>query len=64
MNQNKDHLLTEREAGAFLKISRGTLSNWRSESRGPKYCKIGGAIRYPMAELTNFVNESMITIAE
>jgi len=60
MNNNDNQLYTEKEAASLLKISRGTLSNWRSESRGPTYCKIGGAIRYPAGKLNDFVNNSLV----
>ena len=62
MNNNDNQLYTEREAASLLNISRGTLSNWRSENRGPAYCKIGGAIRYPAGKLNEFVDNSLVVV--
>jgi hypothetical protein len=32
-------------------VTTGTLSNWRSQGRGPTFVKIGRSIRYPLASL-------------
>ena len=64
MDSKDDKLLTEREASVFLRISIGTLGNWRSAGKGPVYCKVGGyAVRYPMSELRSFVSDSMVILA-
>lgn len=40
-------LLDEKQAAAFLSITPGTLSVWRSTGRWAlPYLKIGGAVRY------------------
>lgn len=48
-------LLTEKEAAAFLSMERNTLNKWRSTGKGPKYYKIGGAVRYKIADLEAFI---------
>jgi len=51
--------LTEIEAAAILGLKRGTLSNWRSQRRGPAYVRLGGGrvIRYKLAELEAFAEK-------
>ena len=64
MDSKDDKLLTEREASVFLRISIGTLGNWRSAGKGPVYCKVGGyAVRYSSEDLRDFVNDSKIAVA-
>lgn len=38
--------LTEAEAGARLRLSAKTLSNWRSRGLGPAHLKFGGRMVY------------------
>jgi predicted DNA-binding transcriptional regulator AlpA len=35
----------------YLGISRHTLACWRSRGEGPPFCKIGGSVRYRVADL-------------
>ncbi len=46
-------LLTENEAAELLKVSAGTLRNWRSAKTGPPYVKFktGGGVRYKENDL-------------
>ncbi|WP_422274357.1 helix-turn-helix domain-containing protein [Bradyrhizobium sp.] len=40
-------LYDEKQAAPKLGLKNpGTLSNWRTQGRGPEYLKIGGAVRY------------------
>lgn len=41
----------ERAAAARLGVSRRTLQQWRVKGGGPKYLKLGRAVRYDLAEL-------------
>lgn len=41
---------TPEELAAYLHRSEGTLANWRSRGKGPKYTKIGG-ILYDWADV-------------
>lgn len=52
-------LLTEKEAAERLRVSPGTLRNWRSgrEGRGPRYARIGGRVVYDEADLLAWVND-------
>ena len=46
--------LTPVELANRWNIARGTLANWRSSGKGPKFEKIGGAIRYPETAVIAF----------
>lgn len=39
--------LTTREAAALLGVSTRTLEALRAEGRGPRYVRVGRAVRYP-----------------
>jgi hypothetical protein len=46
-------------AAEVLSVSPRTLQRWRQEGRGPRFAKLGGAVRYPLTELERFAAESM-----
>lgn len=48
-------LLTPEEAGHILKISPGTLTNWRVQGRGPRFVRTGRRIRYTRNDLAAYV---------
>jgi Helix-turn-helix domain len=50
----KAALLTNIEAADYLRLSPRTLDRWRWAGRGPKFKKIGGAIRYALNDLNDF----------
>jgi predicted DNA-binding transcriptional regulator AlpA len=39
-------------------VTTGTLANWRSQDRGPRYVKIGRAVRYRLADIVEWENEA------
>ena len=41
-------------------ISANTLANWRSKKLEPKYHKVGGAVRYTVEDLDNFMESKKI----
>jgi predicted DNA-binding transcriptional regulator AlpA len=50
-------LLNEKQAAEFLGINPGTLGVWRCTRRyngGPRYLKIGRAVRYRLSDLEQF----------
>jgi excisionase family DNA binding protein len=47
--------LKEFEAAEYLGLKQNTLTRWRWEGRGPRFYKVGGAIRYKLADLEAFV---------
>ncbi len=62
MPSNNSHpLLTETEAAALLGLKVATLRRWRWAGKGPRFLKIGGAVRYDPADLEAFIDEARRT---
>ena len=54
--ENKS-LLTPKQAAEFLGVPKGTLSQWRSQRRGPPYIKLEGQlVRYRLADLEVYLS--------
>ena len=51
-------LLTDDEAARFLALSPATLKKWRRLHRGPRYYRLGSAIRYRQEDLESFISGS------
>jgi hypothetical protein len=49
--------VSQRWGGA---VSTGTLANWRSQSKGPPYQKLGSKVRYPIAQLEAWEAANMV----
>lgn len=55
-----EHLICTKAAAARLGISHQTLEKWRSQDRGPRFCKIGGkTVRYRQSDLEAFIEEAV-----
>lgn len=49
--------LTSTDAAAAIGIDPGTLRNWRSQGRGPRYVRIGGnKVLYRVADLESWLD--------
>ena len=48
-------LLSETKAAEFLSLSPKTLSRWRWLGKGPRFRKLGGAIRYHLDDLIGLI---------
>lgn len=46
----------EKEVAEQLSVSVGTLRKWRILNQGPKYRKIGRAVRYAASDIANFID--------
>lgn len=55
--QPSDELLTTAEVAALLKVAPRTLANLRSMAgaRGPRWIKLGGAVRYRTSAVREYV---------
>ena len=53
------NLLRETEAAKFLNIAPSTLRRWRVDGSGPAFTKIGGAVRYPIGCLLEFIDQKL-----
>ncbi len=51
-----DRLLNERDASDLLGLSARTLQKWRLQGVGPRYLKLGHAVRYAREDLETFLN--------
>jgi predicted DNA-binding transcriptional regulator AlpA len=52
-------MLRERQAASFLGVAPKTLANWRSQGKGPKFCRLGRAIAYRQEDLDVFVADAL-----
>ena len=43
--------MDSREAAGYLRISLNTLNSWRSRREGPAFVKVGGKVRYRLADI-------------
>jgi hypothetical protein len=50
--------LTTLDAGKYLGRSIRTLATWRQNGYGPAFHRIGGAVRYSLEDLDEFLNSS------
>lgn len=46
--------LRERELAVRWNTSQRTLQRWRTKGLGPAYIRIGGVVRYRMADVLNY----------
>ena len=58
MDINDRLLLTPTEAAEKLHCTEGTLANWRSQEKGPRFTKMpNGRIYYPEEAIVEFLQE-------
>ena len=57
----KNELLTAAELAKRWrgKITEGTLANWRSQDKGPRFTKMGGVILYPLDQVEKYEKENL-----
>jgi len=48
-------LLSEQQVEQFYGLRVRTLQRWRLESRGPRYRKLGGLVRYVVSDLDAWI---------
>jgi predicted DNA-binding transcriptional regulator AlpA len=51
-------LIGTKEAAEILGTTEGTLKSWRSRGLGPKWVKLGAAVRYDVEELLDFIKKN------
>ena len=52
---NRANLLTPKQAAEYLQIKVQTLATWRNQGKGPKFCKVGRAVRYRPQDLETYI---------
>ncbi len=55
LHVSHDQLMTETEAARLLGLKVATLRRWRWAGKGPRFLKLGGAVRYDQGDLTAFI---------
>ena len=56
------HLLNRKDAAAYIGLATGTLDRWRTERHGPSYIKVGGAVRYKISDLEEWLNSNRVAL--
>ena len=51
--------MTTKEAAIQLGVKPSTLEVWRVYGKGPKYLKLGRLVKYRLADLESFLEESL-----
>lgn len=51
-------LVTEQEASNILGLSARTLQKWRLQGNGPRFVKLGHAVRYDPVELDRYIDDA------
>ena len=59
-DENLTGLLTAKQAARYLSISTKWLANQRWQGTGPKFLRVGGAIRYRVSDLDQFLAEAVV----
>jgi excisionase family DNA binding protein len=55
-------VFTTVEAADYLKLSKATLNCWRVKGgKGPRFCKMGSAVRYRRADLDAWLESKLIS---
>ena len=53
-------LFRENEAADYLGLAPKTLARWRWAGKGPKFRKLGAAVRYAVTDLDAFIASSEV----
>jgi excisionase family DNA binding protein len=53
--------LTDNEAAQYLGLKVSTLRAWRLKDRGPRYVRLGTAIRYLVADLDAYTAKNTVS---
>ncbi len=61
MSADIDAVLNENQAAEFLGLSVRTLQAWRVRGGGPRYMKIGRAVRYQRRALVAFQDSHTVS---
>ena len=60
MNEQQTRALTEHEVAARFGLSVATLRAWRWKRKGPRFVRLGRAVRYLPADLDEFIVASAV----
>ena len=55
-----ENILTTVEAADYVRLKKPTLERFRVTGGGPKFCKLGGAVRYRRPDLDAWLETRVI----
>lgn len=55
-------MMTTKELAKKWNVSAGTLANWRSQKRGPKFLKLGRKVVYKTEAIKKFESVSAVSL--
>ena len=56
--------ISQNELAQRWQISEATLERWRSQRKGPQYLRLGGQVRYRLADVEAYELEKMEVVTD
>lgn len=56
--------ISQNELAKRWQISEATLERWRSQRKGPQYLRLGGQVRYRLADVEAYELEKMEVVTD
>lgn len=53
-------IFNTKEAANYVRLGKPTLERFRISGDGPRYCKLGGAVRYRRADLDAWLESRLV----
>ena len=57
MHSTTDNLIDSKQLAKWLNVHPGLPAQWRLHQRGPKYLRLGRAIRYRVSDVQEWMTE-------
>ena len=54
-------IMNTREAAAYARLGKPTLERFRLTGEGPRYAKLGGAVRYRRCDIDDWLESRLIS---
>jgi predicted DNA-binding transcriptional regulator AlpA len=61
MNPTTSQSVKDTKAAIIMGLQTQTLRNWRAQSKGPPYIKIGRSVRYDINDLLEYMAKRRVT---
>lgn len=53
-------LLTTQQTADYLGVSANALGHWRSSGTGPRFVRIGAAVRYRIVDVDAYITDNLV----
>lgn len=53
-------ILNTQEAAKYVRLGKPTLERFRISGGGPRYCELGGAVRYRKSDLDEWLEARLV----